>query len=103
MHFDLIVIGSGIAGLATALSAAPRRVALITRGVLADDGASRWAQGGIAAALGPGDSAQAHARDTRIAGNELNDPAACITSSRRRAGSTPGRSNSRKPAGPRWL
>ena len=76
MHFDLIVIGSGIAGLATALSAAPRRVALITRGVLADDGASRWAQGGIAAAVGPGDSAQAHARDTRIAGNELNDPAA---------------------------
>lgn len=76
MHFDLIVIGSGIAGLATALSAAPRRVAVITRGLLADDGASRWAQGGIAAAVGPGDSAAAHARDTRIAGNELNDDAA---------------------------
>ncbi|WP_425507994.1 FAD-dependent oxidoreductase, partial [Tahibacter caeni] len=52
MHFDLIVIGSGIAGLTTALSAAPRRVAVITRGTLADDGASRWAQGGIAAAVG---------------------------------------------------
>lgn len=76
MHFDLIVIGSGIAGLTTALSAAPRRVAVITRGTLADDGASRWAQGGIAAAVGSGDSAAAHARDTRIAGNELNDAAA---------------------------
>lgn len=76
MHFDLIVIGSGIAGLSTALAAAPRRVAVITRGELARDGASRWAQGGIAAALGPGDSPAAHALDTLAAGNGLNDPGA---------------------------
>ncbi len=76
MHFDLIVIGSGIAGLSTALAAAPKRVALITRGELARDGASRWAQGGIAAALAPGDSAAAHARDTLTAGNGLNDEVA---------------------------
>jgi L-aspartate oxidase len=76
MHFDVIVIGSGIAGLSTALAAAPKRVALITRGELARDGASRWAQGGIAAALAPGDSAAAHARDTLAAGNGLNDAAA---------------------------
>lgn len=76
MHFDLIVIGSGIAGLSTALAAAPRRVAVITRGELARDGASRWAQGGIAAALGPGDSPAAHAHDTLTAGNGLNDRAA---------------------------
>jgi len=68
MHFDVIVIGSGIAGLSTALAAAPRRVALITRGELACDGASRWAQGGIAAALAIGDSAAVHARDTLTAG-----------------------------------
>ncbi len=73
MHFDLIVIGSGIAGLSTALAAAPRRVALITRGELARDGSSRWAQGGIAAAIGEGDSAGAHANDTLVAGNRLND------------------------------
>ncbi|MBL8299267.1 MAG: L-aspartate oxidase [Rhodanobacteraceae bacterium] len=76
MHFDLIVVGSGIAGLSTALAAAPRRVALITRGELARDGASRWAQGGIAAALGPGDSPAVHASDTLAAGNGLNDAAA---------------------------
>lgn len=76
MHFDLIVIGSGIAGLATALAAAPKRVAVITRGELASDGASRWAQGGIAAALAADDSAAAHAADTLAAGNGLNDAAA---------------------------
>lgn len=76
MHFDLIVIGSGIAGLSTALAAAPKRVALITRAEFARDGASRWAQGGIAAAIGPGDSPGAHANDTLVAGNGLNDRAA---------------------------
>lgn len=76
MHFDLIVIGSGIAGLSTALAAAPLRVAVITRGELARDGASRWAQGGIAAAMGPGDSPASHANDTLAAGNGLNDRAA---------------------------
>lgn len=86
MHFDVIVIGSGIAGLSTALAAAPKRVALITRGELARDGASRWAQGGIAAALGAGDSAAAHARDTLAAGNGLNDAAAVAALTRGAAG-----------------
>jgi L-aspartate oxidase len=76
MQFDLVVIGSGIAGLSTALAAAPRRVALLTRGELARDGASCWAQGGIAAALGAGDSPASHARDTLAAGNQLNHAAA---------------------------
>lgn len=76
MQYDLIVIGSGIAGLATALAAAPLRVALLSSGDLGQDGASRWAQGGIAAALGPGDSAAIHARDTCVAGNQLNNAAA---------------------------
>lgn len=74
--FDLIVVGSGIAGLCAALEAAPRaRVALVTKGDL-DDGCSRWAQGGIAAALGSDDSAERHYDDTIAAGRGLCDPAA---------------------------
>lgn len=68
MHADVIVIGSGIAGLSVALAAAPRRVLLLSAGRLAVDGASHWAQGGIAAALGTGDSVEFHVRDTFDAG-----------------------------------
>jgi L-aspartate oxidase len=68
---DVVVVGSGVAGVTTALAvlrAAPAaRVLLITKSVL-DDGSTRWAQGGIAAALGPGDSPEAHLRDTLTAG-----------------------------------
>ena len=72
----MIVIGSGIAGLVAALTAAPRaRVALVTKGAL-DDGCSRWAQGGIAAAVGPHDSPDRHFDDTVAAGRGLSDPAA---------------------------
>ncbi|MDE2177180.1 MAG: L-aspartate oxidase [Xanthomonadaceae bacterium] len=75
--FDVLVIGSGAAGLATALAAAPRRVAVLTPGpVPALDGASRWAQGGIAAALAADDSPQLHAEDTLAAGAGLSDPEA---------------------------
>ena len=72
--FDLVVIGSGVAGLITALTAAPRaRVALFTKGQL-HDGCSRWAQGGIAAAIGTEDSAQQHFDDTIAAGRGLCHP-----------------------------
>ena len=75
--FDVLVVGSGAAGLATALAAAPRRVAVLTPGPEpAVDGASRWAQGGIAAALAADDSPRLHAEDTLSAGAGLNDPAA---------------------------
>ena len=75
--FDVLVIGSGAAGLATALAAAPRRVAVLTPGATpAGAGASRWAQGGIAAALAADDSPQLHAEDTLMAGAGLNDPLA---------------------------
>ena len=74
VHFDLIVIGSGIAGLCAALDASTRaRVALVTKGDL-DDGCSRWAQGGIAAAIGADDTAQRHYDDTIAAGRGLCDP-----------------------------
>lgn len=68
LHADVLVVGSGIAGLTAALRAArSATVLLVTKADLAQ-GATRSAQGGIAAALGPADSPDQHARDTRAAG-----------------------------------
>jgi L-aspartate oxidase len=73
---DIVVVGSGIAGLTAALQAsATGRVLLVTK-VGLSSGSTRWAQGGIAAAIGPGDSPQQHSRDTLIAGAGVCDPAA---------------------------
>ncbi|WP_114853380.1 L-aspartate oxidase [Brachybacterium sp. YJGR34] len=73
---DLLVIGSGIAGLTAALRAAGRgTVQLVTKASL-DAGATGCAQGGIAAAVGAGDSPAAHARDTLAAGAGLGEEAA---------------------------
>ena len=74
--YDYIIIGSGIAGLNTALLAAEHgSVLVVTKGRI-DDCNSRYAQGGIAAAIGPGDSATLHERDTLDAGAGLCDPEA---------------------------
>jgi L-aspartate oxidase len=72
-----LILGSGIAGLWTAwqLAAEGRPCILVTKETLADS-ASAWAQGGIAVALGPGDSPRAHAADTLAAGDGLADPEA---------------------------
>ena len=70
---DVIVVGSGIGGLTCALSLAPRPVTLITKTPQLQGGSSLWAQGGIAAAIGPGDSPEAHAADTLSAGAGLSD------------------------------
>ncbi|MGH8893412.1 MAG: L-aspartate oxidase [Actinomycetes bacterium] len=75
---DVVVVGSGIAGLTTALHARRTtggRVLLVTKTYL-DAGSTRWAQGGIAAALGEGDSPEDHLRDTLVAGVGLCDEAA---------------------------
>ena len=69
----IIIIGAGIAGLCTALAAAPRQVLLLSRGSAGSDGATPLAQGGIAAALGAGDNPAQHAHDTVIAGAGCND------------------------------
>ena len=74
--FDVLIVGSGLAGLSAALHLAPtHRVAVITKRALAD-GASQWAQGGIAAVLGEDDSLQSHVDDTLVAGAGLCDLAA---------------------------
>jgi L-aspartate oxidase len=70
----VIVVGAGIAGLSVALAAAPRPVLLLCRSE--GDGATPLAQGGIAAALAPGDSANAHIEDSLAAGAGCNDLAA---------------------------
>lgn len=66
---DVVVVGSGVAGLTAALrcAAAGRRTVVVTKARL-DDGSTRWAQGGIAAALGEGDTPAQHEADTLVAG-----------------------------------
>ncbi len=76
VHCDVVVVGSGAAGLAVALAATPRRVTLVTGGRLAAHGSTPLAQGGIAAALGPDDSPSLHAEDTVRAAAGLADPEA---------------------------
>ena len=69
--YDVLVIGSGLAGLSAALRlAADRRVALVTKRELLE-GASAHAQGGIAAVLDAADSVENHVRDTHVAGGGL--------------------------------
>ena len=71
--FDVLIVGSGLAGLTAALELAPtHRVAVLTKRSL-DDGASNQAQGGIAAVLAEDDSFDAHINDTLIAGAGLSD------------------------------
>ncbi len=67
----IIVVGSGIAGLWTALNASPRPVLVLTAGTMGGQSATQWAQGGIAAALADDDSPQQHAADTVAAGAGL--------------------------------
>ncbi len=70
--YDVIVIGSGAAGLTSALALAEtKRVLVLAKGTLAS-GSTAWAQGGIAAVLDAGDTFEDHIRDTMVAGAGLN-------------------------------
>jgi L-aspartate oxidase len=71
-----IIVGAGLAGLMTALHLAPEPVIVLTKAPIGSAAATPWAQGGIAAALGPDDSAALHARDTIASGDGLCDPQA---------------------------
>lgn len=71
----VVVVGSGLAGLTTALSLAPQPVVIVTPSVPGAETSSAWAQGGIAASLGADDSAALHLADTLAAGDGLCDPA----------------------------
>ena len=75
---DIVVVGSGAAGVTAALTAARhgRDVLLLTKEEDIGGGATPFAQGGLAAAIGPGDDPGQHERDTIEAGAGLCDPAA---------------------------
>ena len=74
---DVVIVGSGIAGLTAALRISGRvgKILVVTKDVL-NAGSTQWAQGGIAAALGPGDTPEQHERDTLVAGAGVCDPEA---------------------------
>jgi L-aspartate oxidase len=70
---DVLIVGSGAAGLTAALNLAGRfRVTVVAKGQL-NEGSTAWAQGGIAAVLEPGDTFANHVEDTMVAGAGLND------------------------------
>ena len=69
---DVVIVGGGLAGLFCALKLAPRPVTVISAAPLGEGASTAWAQGGIAAAVAEGDSAEAHAADTVAAGAGLD-------------------------------
>lgn len=71
---DVLIVGAGLAGLFLALELAPRRCTVISPAPLGRAASSAWAQGGLAAALDPEDTAEQHAADTVAAGAGLVDP-----------------------------
>ncbi len=74
-QFDVLIIGSGLAGLSLALrTAADKKICLVSKRTI-NDSASNWAQGGIAAVLNDEDSIEAHIQDTLTAGAGLCDAA----------------------------
>ncbi|MCP4619288.1 MAG: FAD-dependent oxidoreductase, partial [Bradyrhizobium sp.] len=70
---DIVIVGGGLAGLFCALKLAPRPVTVISAAPLGEGASSAWAQGGIAAAVADGDSAESHAADTIAVGGGIVD------------------------------
>jgi L-aspartate oxidase len=75
---NLVIVGGGLTGLFCALELAPRPVTLIAAAPLGQGASTAWAQGGIAAAVGDGDSPEAHAADTVAVGGGIVDEAVAL-------------------------
>jgi L-aspartate oxidase len=75
----IVIVGAGLAGLFTALKLAPLPVTVIAAAPLGEGASSIWAQGGVAAAVGEGDTAEAHAEDTIAAGAGIVDAEIALT------------------------
>jgi L-aspartate oxidase len=72
-HPPILIVGGGLAGLFTALKLSPRPCIILSPRPLGEGASSTWAQGGIAAAMSEGDSAESHAQDTAAAGAGIVD------------------------------
>lgn len=72
---DVVIVGGGLAGLFCALRLAPRPVTVLAAAPIGHGASSAWAQGGIAAAMAPGDTVDSHVADTIAAGAGIVDPA----------------------------
>jgi len=70
---DILIVGGGLAGLFCALKLAPKRVTIVAPAPLGMGASSAWAQGGIAAAIGEGDTPEKHMLDTLAAGAGICD------------------------------
>jgi len=80
-----LIIGAGLAGLFTALKLAPTPCTVLSPDPLGAGASSAWAQGGVAAAIAEGDSAEAHAADTVAAGAGMVDEAVALSVAREAA------------------
>ncbi|MQB00501.1 MAG: FAD-dependent oxidoreductase, partial [Actinobacteria bacterium] len=76
LETDVLIVGAGAAGLSAALHLPPGTGILVVDKGRMGQGSSPWAQGGVAAALGPGDSAELHAQDTARVAAGHGDPSA---------------------------
>ena len=79
---DILIVGAGLAGIFCALKLAPTPVTLLAAAPLGEGSSSAWAQGGVAAAVLPGDSPELHARDTEAAGAGIVDTKVALSVAR---------------------